>query len=250
MRINVDDFGLCPSNAKSIGHLLSNAVVQSASLLAVGEGVDEAFFALKVGGFQSVGLHACWVAGERSLTGPSILTDGEAFFVDQWESVRRGVLWRKEYSLALVRELRAQAAMIKEEGLVISHLDSHQHQHVTPPFHSLFLEFAGDLGGVPIRIPRCRRVHRRPIGLALNVCSRILEHRAAQAGVPTYRSFGFEHSGHLHGSNLNSFLGDRRLARDELMTHACIPSKVCANRYAKWNYEWMLEYKALWETRG
>jgi predicted glycoside hydrolase/deacetylase ChbG (UPF0249 family) len=53
----------------------------------------------------------------------------------------------------IYRELFAQVSRVKEEGLIITHLDSHEHVHMLPPVLKVTMELAKEFDVPYIRLP-------------------------------------------------------------------------------------------------
>ena len=245
--VNVDDVGLCSQSAKSLIPLIRSGVVQSISVLVVGEGMRGVTQLLEATSLERVGLHACWVDGERALSGVSILTDEDGYFLRRNQIVHRAFTHAALVRKALAEELDLQVQLCREQGAKITHLDSHQHLHLLPTFFEVICDVSIKLGRVPVRRPICKDIRIRPAGLVLNPMSMLFERRASHRGIETYPSWGFEYSGKLRKLELETLRKKAKLRpRDiEIMTHAGLADESCVRKYQRWNYDWAGEYDAL-----
>lgn len=244
-RINVDDVGLCSQAAISLFPLIKAGLVNSISVLIVGQGVSGVEQLLRESEIEHIGLHACWVDQERALSGPSAITDDAGLFLNRTTIMKRSILYRRSVRVALKRELDLQVEACLDRGIRITHLDSHQHMHVFPPFFDVFAETAQRLGGVAIRQPLCTKALERPVGLILNLLSTVFKRRASIRDMETYPSLGFEYGGRLSEAKLRSLVARVTRPGTEIMTHAGILDERCRQKYARWGYDWQGEYEAL-----
>ncbi len=123
--INLDDFGMCPSINAAIHHLLSQGIIQSASLMAVGVYFEEAVRMLKDLSLKQIGVHLSLTSEyiklpTAPLTGLPSLQNRNGFFPQECPT-RKDNLGLSE----IQKELEAQIERVINEGFRISRLDGH-----------------------------------------------------------------------------------------------------------------------------
>jgi hopanoid biosynthesis associated protein HpnK len=171
--VSADDFGASGAINRGVARACRGGIVTSASLMAGGEAFEEAVALLDDLPQLGVGAHLTLVAG-RALLPPAraptlVAPDGSlppeagAFALS---------FFGGKISLADVRaELGAQLARLREAGVRLTHLDSHQHLHHLPGVAAVVVEAAREFGVRAVRLGRCRlwprgpRWLRRQIGL-------------------------------------------------------------------------------------
>jgi predicted glycoside hydrolase/deacetylase ChbG (UPF0249 family) len=152
--VNADGYGFTRGINRGIDEAVERGIVTSISVNSNYDGVDELPAFAQRFPRVSVGVHLNPVVGPpvadpsqiRSLLG----ADGE--FLGGPEFTRRllrGKIDRGE----LKHELRCQIERVRDMGIAISHLDSHQNRHLYPRYFGVFLELMREQ-----RI-RCMRTH-------------------------------------------------------------------------------------------
>lgn len=228
--VNADDFGLSASVNEGILCAHRRGIVTATSLMAVGRAFDHAIDCCRSAPGLDVGVHLALVAASplrpvSPLAGPNGRFPASA-----------GALLRRYLTGGIpVSEVRAewsaQIERILEQGVAVSHLDSHQHVHVLPGLAEVCLELA-DRYGIPfVRLPCERLAMDQPPSLhglirlfgaaSLRVAWRLA--RLTGAGPtkhPPLQFLGFRDGGRLNLERL------RRLIRElqpggiyELMCH-------------------------------
>lgn len=133
--VNADDFGLTSGVNRGIIEAHEHGIVTSASLMVRGAGANEAAEYSRAHRQLSIGLH-----------------------LDLAEWRFRGGEWMAVYqvvddtdSAAVKRECERQLSVFRElTGSEPTHLDSHQHLHLSEPARSVITAIASDLN-VPLR---------------------------------------------------------------------------------------------------
>jgi Uncharacterized protein conserved in bacteria len=130
--VNADDFGGSEPINRAILEALSDGVISSSTILAVGPVVDSALDSTREFRAASFGVHLC-LTEYRPLTcspnlSPLLNKHGE-FDTDAVFRVK----WSKALVTAVVDEWIAQIRRVQEGGVAVSHLDSHHHVHTLPP---------------------------------------------------------------------------------------------------------------------
>jgi predicted glycoside hydrolase/deacetylase ChbG (UPF0249 family) len=146
--IHADDFGLAPGvNAAIEGGLLSGALT-SASILLGGEAAGEALAWAAAHPEFDFGVHLNVTQGRPVLPPERVpsLVDGTGRFRSLPSFLVRGGLRRVSVA-EIEAEWRAQIALVREAGVHVSHLDSHQHVHLIPEiFRRLAVRLAKEEG--------------------------------------------------------------------------------------------------------
>lgn len=137
--INADGFGFTRGINRGIEEAVARGVITSISVNANFDAADDLPAFVKQFPHISVGVHVNPVVG-RPVSKPSevpslVNAQGEFHYKD---FARR--LMRKEIDLGeLAFELSAQIQRVRDWGVNISHLDSHQNQHLYPRYFPVFL---------------------------------------------------------------------------------------------------------------
>lgn len=123
--INCDDFGQSLAMNQAIMHLLEEGKVSSATIMAVAPGFEEAAEWCICKERRNVGLHLTLTSEFealrwRSLTGEASLHDETGH---QYKTVKE--FEQGAQTKAVMKEIDAQYARVKQSGIVISHVDNH-----------------------------------------------------------------------------------------------------------------------------
>ncbi|MEI8232343.1 MAG: ChbG/HpnK family deacetylase [bacterium] len=121
---NADDFGMDIQTNKAIKSAILNGKITSVSVMTTGEALNDAVKFLLSHPRVKVGLHfditekqGLWTTVLRLLLVPKMLTYAE-------------------------KEMESQYQTLKNTGLVIDHIDSHEHIHAFPTLFMLICKFA------------------------------------------------------------------------------------------------------------
>jgi hopanoid biosynthesis associated protein HpnK len=205
--INADDFGRSSAINRGVLHAHLEGVLNSASLMIAGEAADEAVEIARQNPGLAVGLHLVVVDGPAVLPPDSIphLVGPDGRFANA--PVRLGL--RYAFSRAARRELEAEIAAQFERfaatGLLLSHVDGHQHMHLHPAVFDRMLPLAKRYGAARVRIVRddlrlaLRYDRRHAIGKCMGtLIFAALGRRARSCGLPSpTRTYGFHQSGQM-----------------------------------------------------
>lgn len=125
--INADDFGVCSETNIAIIELYKNKLITSTSLIASGEGVDEALEGAKANDIK-VGVHFAfnsdypnhlWKSVSEKIAVQS-LVDEEGYFYNDVNLFNKSALPRE-----LDIEMLSQYKLITDSGVKVDHADSH-----------------------------------------------------------------------------------------------------------------------------
>jgi chitin disaccharide deacetylase len=158
--VNADDFGLTESVSNSIVRIFHLGNLNSTTLMVNMPGTQHAVQLAKENPLLSVGLHFCITEG-KSLSGVSSITDEQGGFLSRSTLIKK-MLRRRVDTAHIKLEFEAQLAKFHSFGIRLSHIDSHQHIHMSP---QVFLAIAPiiEREGVPMRIVRPVLNHRLAI---------------------------------------------------------------------------------------
>ncbi|MFN7144686.1 MAG: carbohydrate deacetylase [Myxococcota bacterium] len=143
--VNADDLGLSRTVNDAVFAAVDAGLCTAASLLAVGPAVEDALRRAR-GRDMPVGVHlaltemAPLTGGLRHLLAPDG-TFGPRAFMDVGEADADAVL----------AEWAAQVDRVRQAGLVVDHLDSHQHVHHRPALRRVLAELCARVGVLRVR---------------------------------------------------------------------------------------------------
>jgi hopanoid biosynthesis associated protein HpnK len=155
--INADDFGLTVGVNRAIVEAHQRGVVTSATLMANAGAVEDAVARARHSGL-SVGCHVVLIDGVP-LLGPQdvfslVIADGRgARFHDGWLGFASRALRQRLDQDQITAEVEAQIHKIQQNGLRVTHLDSHKHVHLLPPVLEPMVRAAKDCGVRAVRNP-------------------------------------------------------------------------------------------------
>lgn len=154
--INADDFGRHTLINQAVAKGVEEGILRSATLMPGGKAFDEAVDIARSHPALGVGIHFTLVNGFPILPPediPSLVTK-EGVFLDDYVLFVKHFLKGGVRMEEVRRELAAQAAKMKRTGLLLTHVDSHQHMHVLPGIIDAVLDTAESLSIRAVRIPR------------------------------------------------------------------------------------------------
>jgi hopanoid biosynthesis associated protein HpnK len=153
--VNGDDFGLAVPVNEAIIEAHRRGVLTTASLMVGAEAATDAVERAKRLPSLRIGLHVVLVEG-RSILPPQIipdLVDCQGEFSDH--PARAGFRYAcgRNIRRQLEAEIRAQFEAFRQTGLVLDHVDTHNHLHLHPRILNLILEVGRDYGLAAMRLP-------------------------------------------------------------------------------------------------
>jgi hopanoid biosynthesis associated protein HpnK len=254
--VNADDFGMTEAVNRGIVESHDRGIVTSASLMATGAAFEHAVALAKTRPNLAVGVHLT-LTEQRPLTGSAAVSlvgpDGR-FAPHLVQFAGRYV--RGNVVLAQVRaELDAQIRKVRDAGVVVSHLDGHQHVHVLPGIAAIVADLAAVHGIRAVRYPteRVRTYMLRNLSNARRLVEQVV--LGVVCSLSPLRALrrsdsfvGFYYGGRLDEDNLATVL--RRLPSRgtvELMCHPGGDDTRAAEGY--WQYSWAAERAALTSPR-
>ncbi|MCL4557569.1 MAG: ChbG/HpnK family deacetylase [Deltaproteobacteria bacterium] len=238
--VNADDFGLCREITAGIVRAHEEGIVTSTSVAVNGAYFKDGLPLLKGCGIDA-GIHLTLTGGEAPVSGTiEGLVDGSGLFLRSYREVAPRIVLGRFDRDALRRELSEQIGMLRDSGVPVSHMDSHQHLHLLPGIRDIAIELAHRFKIRWIRVPSARGAGAR--GLVMNVLGRGLKVRLREHGLAFTDWFGgFEHRGHMAGARLSSLVKGLGNGITELMVHPGYDASAVYN----WGYAWEDELEAL-----
>lgn len=229
--VNADDFGLNANINEAIERCFREGILTSASLMANGKAFDEAVKIAKNTDLD-VGIHFGLVQGKpicNSYQVASLIDHDGKFFSNSKIFIKNYLLGRISIN-DIEKELLSQAEKILDTGLLISHLDSHQHLHLLPKILEVINKISKKYSIKFVRLPK-EPIQRYMISdgyinsiaqlASINVFCWRVKNKIAQT---TDRFAGFYFGGRLTVTNLISILKNLpNQGTCELMCHPGIP---------------------------
>ena len=156
--VNADDFGRHELINRAVEEAVTKGCLRSATLMPGGKAFEDA---VKIGKRQpslGVGIHFTLANGFPILPPgeiPSLVTEQGVFYGNYLAFLKRFA--KGQVNLEEVRsELSAQLEKMKQTGLALTHVDSHQHLHHVPGILGIVLDLAQSAGIPALRISHTR----------------------------------------------------------------------------------------------
>ncbi len=153
--VNADDFGLAVPVNEAVERAHRDGILTSASLMVGGAAAADAVRRARDMPRLEVGLHVVVVQGRPVLSPGEVeaLVDGNGEFPR--DLVRAGFryFFLPRAREQLEREVRAQFEAFRQTGLVLDHVNAHNHMHLHPTLLSVILRVGREYGLRAMRIP-------------------------------------------------------------------------------------------------
>jgi predicted glycoside hydrolase/deacetylase ChbG (UPF0249 family) len=249
--VNADDYGLTDGVCRAIVRAHQDGIVTSTSALAVGPAFARNARLLDDVPQLGVGVHLAAVGEDPPLLSaaeiPSLVDRRGRFDLSWRRFLPRAFAGRVDVE-DLERELTAQFDAVTGAlpGRAVTHLDTHQHLHLWPPFGRLLVAMAGRHRVPAVRVTRS--LGRSLRGRGVNALAARFARTAATAGLHTTARFaGFDEGGTLAPDALVrtiDALGATGAVSAELGLHPGEHEDPDLGRY-EWGYRWGDELDAL-----
>ena len=155
--INADDFGSSSAVNGAVRTCYEKGVITGVSVMACGKEFNEACAILQSLGKAEVGAHLTLTGKFFPCTDPAeavrTLTRENGEFFDNYRQFAAPYFGRKIDRDEIYLEFANQIKKIKEKGLTVTHLDSHEHIHMFPGLFKITVFLADEFGIPYIRIP-------------------------------------------------------------------------------------------------
>lgn len=256
--VNADDFALHTLVNRAIIQAHQQGVLTSTSILANGEAFEEAVSLATDNPNLGIGVHLCLVGGLKTLSAPELVPTlidpqtGRLYenYVKFTKKYLSGQISKKE----IYNELSLQVKKVKESGLSITHIDSHQHMHMLPGIERIAVQICREeglsksrvsnesvffSGGYPFTVGRY-------LGkVALSVFS-ILASRTFDSTAIKYPQYfyGMLAGGNMQEKYLLRIIECINSGTSEIMLHPGL-NKAQLVQDLGFDYNWQLEYEAL-----
>lgn len=250
--VNADDFGQSEDINEGVLRAYCNGILTSASVMANGRAFQSAAAMCRKYPTLDLGIHLTLLEEPPVSTVeavPSLVSRA-----GRLQENHAAFLWR--YSRGKIRlgeveqELDAQIVKVFDAGLVVSHLDSHQHLHMLPGIWRIVTGLARKYGIPAVRFPRERL---RPYMLSgsgrsfgrlaqLVALNSMCNFTGNRNSISADHFFGFFLGGRLNGENLRVILGNLpESGTCELMCHPGVVSDVPLYKGSGYNRRQELE---------
>jgi predicted glycoside hydrolase/deacetylase ChbG (UPF0249 family) len=249
--VNADDYGLTAGVCRAIVRAHQDGIVTSTSALALGPAFAAHSALLDDAPELGVGVHLAVVGEDPPLLSASdipSLVDRQGRLSLSWKGFLPRAFAGRVDVADLERELTAQLDAVSEAlpGRTLTHLDTHQHLHLWPPFGALVVALARQRDIPAVRVTRS--TGRAGRAAVVNRLARRFDATAKAAGLRTTDAFaGFDEGGTLSTDVLIRTidrLGSDSRASVELGTHPGERGDPDLARY-EWGYQWGDELDAL-----
>jgi hopanoid biosynthesis associated protein HpnK len=215
-----DDFGLAVPVNEAIEEAHREGILTAASLMVSGDAAADAVARARRLPSLRVGLHVVLVEGRPILPPTSVpdLVDGRGELRTRLARAGFAFFFRPGVRRQLEAEIRAQFEAFRATGLVLDHVNAHNHMHLHPTVLRLLVAVGREYGMTAVRVPyeppiaswRAARTApaRRLLAWAfLGPWVALLRRRVARAGLKSNEfTFGLHDTGNMHAALLERFL--------------------------------------------
>lgn len=149
--INADDLGISPAVNDAVFDLMSRGRISSATTLVGGAAFDDACRRAQLLDQCSFGVHL-YVTELKPKTDPNVFNEHGLISSDgTFNNAIRSIEPTEQLKEAIFREWRAQLQCARENGLKVSHVDSHHHVHTIPWLFGVVSKLARQSGIAAVR---------------------------------------------------------------------------------------------------
>lgn len=190
--VNADDFGFSEAVNRAVVKARRGGMLTSASLMVTGDAARDAVAVAKDDPELAVGLHLALSCVRSTMPRDAVpnLVDHRSRFVNNPTAAGLKYYFSRAARRQLRAEIEAQFEAFAETGLVLSHVDGHQHLHAHPMVLPTVVDCAIRFGAHGIRFPResfiaglrangCRLGPRITVALGqaylASVCGKVLQ---------------------------------------------------------------------------
>jgi predicted glycoside hydrolase/deacetylase ChbG (UPF0249 family) len=247
--VNADDYGLTPAVSTGILRGLRDGVITSTSVLVLGSGFSRSVGWLRDEGSVGIGVHLALVGEDPPLCSAAdipTLVDRRGRLPRSWRQLLPRVMTKRIDLADVERELSAQITVARDAGLVLDHLNSHQHVHMFPGLREVVIDLAHRFDIPAVRVTRMRS--RGPVGRMMRRLGATLERELQADGIAfPEAAAGLDEAGRFDEQSLLAALdhfAGLDVASIELSGHPGEADDDERHRY-RWGYEWGAELDAL-----
>jgi predicted glycoside hydrolase/deacetylase ChbG (UPF0249 family) len=208
--INADDLGADDGRNAGIFEGIQAGIVTSASILPNGPGLEDALNRIHSGAFRNIswGIHLNLSEGKPVSVGNSFLLGPNGIFLGKASSQRLLMCdGNRDLEIEIAHEIEAQVTLLETSGILLSHLDGHQHVHVFPAVLKAMLGAAQGHHIPWIRIPNEPEPGSRDLVLPSSLCQEAnLFCRLGEAARSMVVKSGLQTTDHFRGLYLKGYL--------------------------------------------
>ncbi len=248
--VSGDDLGLHEGINRGVLQGHEEGIVTSASIVACGRAFDHACRLVEKRGSLDLGIHLALVE-ERPLLGPEVLKtlaprrELPKTYRQLFLGMVKGRIDPREIEL----ELGAQIKRVRDAGLTVSHLDSHQHTHFFPQLRGIVLRLAERYHIRGIRAGRRVVPSRTKFSLLLAPLAKGLQRAARTRGLVTPDSLWLTSpSGRVTVRDFVQGIPTLPEGITEVVVHPGIDQGALERQYPAWGFKWRQELGAVTAT--
>ncbi|MEQ1842276.1 MAG: ChbG/HpnK family deacetylase, partial [Verrucomicrobiales bacterium] len=234
--VSADDLGLHEAINHGILEGHEQGIVTSASIVACGRAFTHACRLIEKRRKLDIGIHLTLV-DERPLLGPDVLRTlaPKRVFPKSYRHLFLGLVKGRIDVREVELELDAQIQRVLRAGLVVSHLDSHQHSHFFPQLRSIVFRLAERYEIRGLRAGTRVVPSRTKFSLFLAPLAKSVHRLARSRGLQTPDSLWLPSpSGRLSGLQLVKGIPNLPDGVSEIVVHPGVNQQVLDQEYPAW----------------
>ena len=245
--INADDFGIHPAVNEAVRKAATEGILTSTSLMAGGDAFDEAVEMARSMPSLGIGIHLTLVGGIKPVLPPSevpsLTWDNGVFCHDYGKLIVRDLEGKISLS-EVYAEWDAQIQKIMNTGLLVTHMDGHQHMHMWPHFYPIARDLAKKYHISCMRVPdedvlfgmKDGHIIRWAAKNGLSLLSRMHRPDLKKNHIRTNdHFFGMLYGGHLNPERFAKFILQTRPGITEIMCHPSADTRAMEDTF-HWGY--------------
>ena len=251
--VTADDFGLAAEVNEAVEQAHTHGVLSAASLMVGAPAAADAVARARRMPRLRVGLHLVLVEGWPAAPAADIpdLLDRSGRLRTDLAAYGLAIMMRPAVRRQIRAEIRAQFEAFRATGLVLDHVNAHQHYHLHPAILAELLNVGRDYGMTALRVPvepiaPLRAIEPTPRAVITMVAApwaALMLRRARRAGlVVADRVFGLAWTGAMTETRLAGLLERLGPGRTEIYLH---PATAGGFQGAASNYRYPEELSAL-----
>lgn len=245
--INADDFGIHPAVNEAVRKAATEGILTSTSLMAGGDAFDEAVEMARSMPSLGIGIHLTLVGGIKPVLPPSevpsLTWDNGVFCHDYGKLIVRDLEGKISLS-EVYAEWDAQIQKIMNTGLLVTHMDGHQHMHMWPHFYPIARDLAKKYHISCMRVPdedvlfgmKDGHIIRWAAKNGLSLLSRMHRPDLKKNHIRTNdHFFGMLYGGHLSPERFAKFILQTKPGITEIMCHPSADTRAMEDTF-HWGY--------------
>lgn len=245
--INADDFGIHPAVNEAVHKAATEGILTSTSLMAGGDAFDEAVEMARSMPSLGIGIHLTLVGGIKPVLPPSevpsLTWDNGVFCHDYGKLIVRDLEGKISLS-EVYAEWDAQIQKIMNTGLLVTHMDGHQHMHMWPHFYPIARDLAKKYHISCMRVPdedvlfgmKDGHIIRWAAKNGLSLLSRMHRPDLKKNHIRTNdHFFGMLYGGHLSPERFAKFILQTKPGITEIMCHPSADTRAMEDTF-HWGY--------------